>query len=190
MLVDFIFCTHKLTDSMAKVFKEEQRFHDRIAIIAIVAIMLLILYAILSPFIRGQIQFPYLNIAIFLAIVTGAVLLILRIRMHFSISKKKIQIKVSPFRARNLVITREEVEEIRFFKINEAVISSGLTVHFGDKTKNFYMGDRAGIIIRLNNGKNRVVFSDSLYLDRERITSALKSNGWKVADEANVTALT
>lgn len=175
---------------MAKVFKEEQRFHDWVAISALVAIMLLIIYAIISPFFKGQIPFPYFNILLFLVIAAGAVLLIRRIRMHFSISKKKIQIKVSPFKARNLVITRNEVEEIRFFKINEAVISSGLTVHFGDKTKNYYMGDRAGIIIRMNNGKNRVVFSDSLYLDRERITEALKANGWKVSDEANnVTAL-
>jgi len=173
---------------MAKVFKEEQRFHDRIAIGAILAIGVLILYAIFTPYFYGIRPFPYLNLGIFIIVTAAVLYLIGRVRMDFSISRKKIRIKVSPLTSKQLVIRRDEVEELQFFKINEAVISSGLTVRFGDQTKNFYMGDRAGVILRLKNGKNRVIFSDSLYLDKERITSELMTAGWKVSEANDVTA--
>ena len=170
---------------MAKVFREEQRFHDRIAVGAIIAILALILYALLAPFLKGQIPFPFLSLTVFIVVTVSMVLLLKRLRMHFSISKKKIRIKLAPWIGRNFEITRDEVESIQFFKINEAIISSGLTVHFGDKTKNFYMGDRAGIVIRLKNGKNRVVFSDSLFLDRDRISGSLTECGWSVINEGD-----
>jgi len=173
---------------MAKVFKEEQVFHDRGSIIAIVAILLLVLIGLLVPYFEGKEFFPFQNLGIFLLALAGVFFVLTRVRMRLSISKKKIKVKIMPLPWRGFSHTRDEVEEVEFFKINEAVISSGLVVRFGDKTKNYYLGDRAGLVLKLKNGKNRVIFSDSLYLNRENISATLKEHGWPVALEADVVA--
>ena len=103
--------------------------------------------------------------------------------MKISISKKKIKVRMSHLPWKRFEHHRDEVDQIEFFKINEAMISSGLVVHFGDKTKTYYFGDRAGLIILLSNGQTQVVFSDKLFNDRERIKQTLVENGWKVKSE-------
>lgn len=173
---------------MAKLFREEQVFHDRVAIGGLIAISVLVLYGMLYPFFLGQIQFPILNFGLFVIAFLIGVWVIRRIRLKFTISGKKITIKVSPIGLNSVTINRGDVSEIQFFKINEALISSGLTVRFGDKTKNYYLGDRAGMIIKLKDGRNRIIFSDSLYLDRERISKALNEKGWVISPEAEAMA--
>ncbi len=158
-----------------KLYREDQKYHDTVAIIMVAALSLLLVATLLS----GPLGFW--RIALALAAVTGIAFLILNLRLKIRISPKKMSIRVAPFPWTRVRVPREEVNGVEFIASRDGEIENGWAVHFGGKLRIFNFGDRKGMLIHRKDGRAVVIFSRKLYENQGSVVDQLRSNGWNLS---------
>lgn len=155
-----------------KLYREDQKYHDGIAIAMIVALSLLFISTLLTQ------AHGLWKIALGVVTVGAIVLLVTRLRLKIRIGKKKMSIRISPIPWSRVRLSKDEVTGIEFVKSAKAEIANGWAVHYGGKLRFFNFGDNKGMLIHRNDGGGIVVLSSKLYENRDKVVEELKSNGW------------
>lgn len=165
---------------MAKIFKEEQRFHEPLSKVLLVILALAAVYNLIEQYLNKgwneSTNYTVMGLLALAAIYFG----VRYMRMRIKIGRNKFRIQVRPLPWSYREIHREEVECIQFFRMSEAALSGGWAVSFNPDTKIFNFGDRSGMVLLLKNGEEIRVFSRNLYRQSDALAEQMKELGWPV----------
>lgn len=165
---------------MAKLYKEDQKYHDLFSIGLLGAIGVVIIYKLLTTYSMTQIDFPMQTLMLLGFSMIGAALFYRTLKLKIRISPKKLTVKINPLPWAQLKVNKAEIERLEFFQVTEAELCTGWAMNFGHRCRIFNFGDKAGIIIKKTNGQQAVVFSKKLYKQRDAIKTSLKHHNWNV----------
>ncbi len=163
---------------MAKIYREEQRYHDLPSLSLIALFLTFIAYQLLSKFLYEVQQEQLLTLSLLLIGLTLSIALLWTIRLKIRISSKKLRINLSPISWTGLQLKKEEIDAVEFFQVSEGDLCSGWALHFGSDTRIFNFGDHSGIIIHRSSGQKIILFSDKLYHQRHELQDSFQQYGW------------
>lgn len=166
---------------MAKLYKEDQRYHDLFTISLLLVLGLFMIYNVIVRYFILEMGIPSSAIAVLVVSAIGVILFYKNLKYKIRISSKKLTVKIDPLPWMRIKVNKKEVEGIEFFKVSQVELCSGWAMNFGQRCRVFNFGDRKGIIVRKTNGRQVVVFSKKLYEQRTEITALLEKHNWKVA---------
>ncbi len=169
---------------MAKLYKEDQKYHDVFSIGLLGVIGALMGYKIITAYFILELGVPATTLSLLGLSIIGAILFYKTLKLKIRISPKKMTFKIDPLPWAQLKVTKAEIESIEFFKVTEAELCTGWAMNFGHRSRIFNFGDKSGIIIRKSNGKQIVVFSKKLYEQRAAIEASLKEHDWHILEQA------
>lgn len=165
---------------MAKLYKEDQKYHDLISIGLLGLVGGMMVYKIITNYFILELGVPVASIGVIALSMLLAVLFYQTLKLKIRISPKKMTFKINPLPWAQIKINKDEIEGVQFFQVSEAELCTGWAMNFGHRSRIFNFGDKSGIIIRKTNGKQIVVFSKKLYAQRIEIENALKQHGWNI----------
>lgn len=166
---------------MTKLYKEEQRYHDYFSIGLLATIGSLMIYKIVESYFILQTGIPFAGLTILGVSLFLAFYLYKNLKLKIKISPKNLIVKIAPLFWTHLKINKKEIEQIQFFEVTEAQLSSGWAMNFGHRSSIFNFGDKQGLIITKTNGEQVVVFSKKLYAQRVEVQTLLADHNWKVS---------
>lgn len=165
---------------MAKLYKEDQKYHDVFSIGLLGVIGALMAYKVMATYFIMELGVPATTLSILGLSIIGAILFYKTLKLKIRISPKKMTFKINPLPWAHLKVNKTEIESLAFFQVTEAELCTGWAMNFGHRSRIFNFGDKAGIIIKQSNGQQIVVFSKKLYEQRAMIEAALKQHNWRV----------
>ena len=165
---------------MAKLYKEEQRFHEPLSRVLLALLSVVAVYNIAGHLIqKGWDNQLIYALAGLLSL--GAIFWVVRcLRMRIKIGRKKFRIQISPLPWSQRKVHRDEVASIHFFSLSEATLTGGWAVGIHPATKNYNFGDRSGMVLLLKSGEEIRVFSSDLYDCADDLTEEMLRLGWPV----------
>lgn len=160
-----------------KLYREDQRYHD-IGIMTLITVLaaLLIVTVIAQSGDLGR-------IILGVVLLGGIFYLVSQLRLKIRISPKKMSVRVDPLPFSGVKVNRNDVKSIKFIQSDPAELTSGWAVRYGGKLRIFDFGDREGMVIRRNDGRDIVVLSKKLFDQRKEIKQQLESSGWNLNKE-------
>ncbi|MFK7978961.1 MAG: hypothetical protein AB8G86_03175, partial [Saprospiraceae bacterium] len=153
---------------MAKLYKEDQKYHDVFSIGLLGVIGALVAYKVMTAFIM-ELGVPATTLSVLGLSIIGAIFFYKTLKLKIRISPKKMTFKINPLPWGQLKVNKTEIESLEFFQVTEAELCTGWAMNFGHRSRIFNFGDKAGIIIKKKNGQQVVVFSKKLYEQRAAI---------------------
>ena len=169
---------------MAKLYKEDQKYHDVLSIGLLVGLLGLMAYEIIVSYFILESGIPLITLGTLTLLVVGAFVFYRALKLKIRISPKKMTFKINPLPWVQLKVRKEDIKSLTFFQVTEAELCTGWAMSFGHRSRIFNFGDKSGIIIKKTNGKEIVVFSKKLYEQRAAIETSLKENNWNVLTTA------
>ena len=158
-----------------KLYREDQKYHDILALGMIGVLSGLLMVTVISQ-----------SVALWKALV-GALaivaifLVVLSLRLKIRISAKKLSVRIAPLPWMAVKVQKNEVTGVEFISSVDAEIANGWAVHYGGHLRLFNFGDKKGMVIRRTDGRDVVILSSKLYDEQENILNELKSHGWNLA---------
>jgi hypothetical protein len=165
---------------MAKIYKENQRYHDLFSILLFSIVLGLLAYKIFMQFFVLELGMPVMAISFLVLAILSAVAFYKSLKLKIRISSKKLSIKIDPIPWTGLKINKEEVDSLYFFKVSEVELCAGWALDFGHRTRIFNFGDKEGVILKKKNGKQVIIFSKKLYRERAEIKSLMTQKKWSL----------
>ena len=157
-----------------KIYREDQKYHDQVAIATLGLLCALLIVTMAT---RAQEAW---DVVIGIAVLSVAIFLVINLRLRIRIGKKKITFRVMPIPWTRYSIPRDEVESVEFIESEHTDVADGWTMHYGAKLRVIGFGDRKGMLIHKNNGRDVFILSRRLFDQKDDIVDQLKSNGWNL----------
>ncbi len=155
-----------------KLFKEEQKYHD-FGVIALVTLLSVALVWRIGASLANTAA-PDWGVAVPLLLIFALVwMILLKLRLKIKISESHIRLSLNPFVYPKMKLPWSEVKAVAFFRLSEVALLSGHAVHFNAMEAHFGLGDKSGMVICTHDGKEYMIFSSSLYRNREEIKQQL-----------------
>lgn len=165
---------------MAKIYQEEQRFHEPLSRLLFILLAVVALYNIGGQLIENGWNSQLIYTLAGLISLAAIFLAVRSMRMRIKIGRKYFRVRVHPLPWSQRKIHREEVDQIYFFSLSEASLSGGWAVGVQPSTKSYNFGDRSGMVLLLKNGEEIRVFSRELYEQADELTEEMLRLGWPV----------
>jgi hypothetical protein len=143
----------KLITTRKEVFRERQRFNDRLVYLLLSAGMIGVFYCFIIALMQGHISTEkgvlFLIVAIGLA---GTIWWLKRLQLKVSVNKNRIKYKMKPFHEKAKKIAWNDIESCKIVRTPYAAQWHGGNVHFGQK---FYysLTGRNGLSIQTKDGR-------------------------------------
>lgn len=155
-----------------KLYREDQKYHDAIAIGMIGMLSVLLLVTVFSQ------SASIWKIALGLVIIGGAFWVVKNLRLKIRISKKKISVRINPLPWTRISVPKQDITGVEFIAATGAEIANGWAVHYGAKLQLFNFGDNKGMVIHTNKGEGIVILSAKLFENQSQIVEELKAHGY------------
>jgi hypothetical protein len=165
---------------MAKLYQEEQRYHEPLSRLLLLVLTGVALFNIGGHLIQQGWDRPLIYALAGLLSLGLIALAVRALRLRIKISRNKFRIQVQPLPWSRRKIHREEVERIYFFSLSEATLTGGWAVGVHPATQCYNFGDRSGIVLLLKNGEEIRVFSRELYEQADQLIQEMQHLGWPV----------
>ena len=157
-----------------KIYREDQKYHDAVALSTLCLLSALLIITIFT-----QAPSPW-QVLIGIAVLSVAIYLVLNIRLRIRISPKKMTFKVLPFPWTRCSIPRDEVQGVEFVASENNDVADGWTLHYGAKLRVFGFGDRKGMLVHRNDGRDIFILSRKLFEQQHNVLDQLRSSGWSL----------